>query len=495
MIPTDGAGDDGTANGYDYESVQMSKNCDGEFLIELNKFVGTLRIKDHGIDGAPSSEHSCLDVTEDADKKRAATASDNEPAAKRTKQNHNNHSGDEEDVGLDDGSAIIRTPQRLSRLEARLSERPKTLHELWVEYQFGSNGRKAAKDFTQVERGAAKSLYCNRKRFWSKCADMIKDGMSVDVAIDTIYRAYAPATSITVICKKMGIDKKEGWPTLSPLLQKEAPEEEGSPGESNVTKPTPVEKVSPGGNKVTKPKPRPPPKGPFAALSENPSTLNDLWIEYRFGISGRKAAKDFTRAEKEEFKSQYCARRHFWLKCAEMIGCGMTPDAAIDAIYRAYGRRTSITNILKQIKIDRKEGWPRLSEKNPSLHTPKTGLKSELSNRPKTLQELWKEYDFGLDGNKAAKKFDAQERGAVKHLYCFRLPFWTKCAEMIRCGMTEEEAIDTIYQAYGVSSSVTMILKKMRIDKRDCSWPYALQPPNAGITWRQSEGANKEEST
>jgi hypothetical protein len=36
---------------------------------------------------------------------------------------------------------------------AELCPRPKSLHELWTEYMFGIGGRKAAKDFTPVERG------------------------------------------------------------------------------------------------------------------------------------------------------------------------------------------------------------------------------------------------------------------------------------------------------------------------------------------------------
>ena len=33
-----------------------------------------------------------------------------------------------------------------------------------------------------------------------------------------------------------------------------------------------------------------------------------------------------------------------------------------------------------------------------------------LSNCPRSLFELWKEYEFGLQGQKAAKRFTSQER-------------------------------------------------------------------------------------
>ena len=38
-------------------------------------------------------------------------------------------------------------------LIAQLSKCPRNLHELWKEYEFGSGGFKAAKDFTEKERG------------------------------------------------------------------------------------------------------------------------------------------------------------------------------------------------------------------------------------------------------------------------------------------------------------------------------------------------------
>ena len=55
-----------------------------------------------------------------------------------------------------------------TRLVAKLSSCLKSLHDLWREYTFGSPDVKAAKDFTEKERGADKSKYYRRKIVWWK---------------------------------------------------------------------------------------------------------------------------------------------------------------------------------------------------------------------------------------------------------------------------------------------------------------------------------------
>ena len=94
-----------------------------------------------------------------------------------------------------------------------------------------------------------------------------------------------------------------------------------------------------------------------------------------------------------------------------------------------------------------------------------------LLARPKTLHLLWKEYMFGGPGRKPAKDFTPRERGAVKHMYCFRKPFWDKCLELVNSGCTATEACDRIYEAYGPRLPVSMILRKMRAHKRSGDWP------------------------
>lgn len=87
-----------------------------------------------------------------------------------------------------------------------------------------------------------------------------------------------------------------------------------------------------------------------------------------------------------------------------------------------------------------------------------------LSRLPRTLHDLWFEWEFGFAGKKPARLFTAAERGKVKHTFYKRKFFWNKCAEMVRCGMTADRACDKIYEVYGQSLSVTNILEQLKRD-------------------------------
>ena len=91
---------------------------------------------------------------------------------------------------------------------------------------------------------------------------------------------------------------------------------------------------------------------------------------------------------------------------------------------------------------------------------------SRLSKRPKDLFLLWKEYQFGLEGNKPARDFSPDERGKDAYTYCFRKNFWEVVATMIRSGETSDTAIDRIYVVYGRNKCVSDILREMRKDKK-----------------------------
>jgi hypothetical protein len=88
-----------------------------------------------------------------------------------------------------------------------------------------------------------------------------------------------------------------------------------------------------------------------------------------------------------------------------------------------------------------------------------------ISPTPRTLHELWQEYEFGIGGRKPAKDFTAQERGGVKHKYTRRKVVWDKIAEMVRGGWTAQAAIDRIYFVYGVNLCVTHIINRMKVDR------------------------------
>lgn len=53
-------------------------------------------------------------------------------------------------------NAIAINEEEIQASPATLSRNPKTLHTLWLEYEFGLGNRKAAKDFTREERGKVK---------------------------------------------------------------------------------------------------------------------------------------------------------------------------------------------------------------------------------------------------------------------------------------------------------------------------------------------------
>jgi hypothetical protein len=88
-------------------------------------------------------------------------------------------------------------------------------------------------------------------------------------------------------------------------------------------------------------------------LSRNPRTLYIVWQEFEFGIGGRKAAREFTAAERGKVKYAYHRRKVVWDKIAEKIRAGWTANAAIDEIYVRYGKGTSVTKIINQMRRDR----------------------------------------------------------------------------------------------------------------------------------------------
>jgi hypothetical protein len=92
-----------------------------------------------------------------------------------------------------------------------------------------------------------------------------------------------------------------------------------------------------------------------------------------------------------------------------------------------------------------------------------------LSSRPTDLYVLWKEYEFGIGGRKAAKDFTYRERGASRAIFCRRKVFLDVVLRLISDGYTHETAIDHIYNHYGKQKSVTQILMCIRKEKSEIS--------------------------
>ena len=78
------------------------------------------------------------------------------------------------------------------------------------------------------------------------------------------------------------------------------------------------------------------------------------------GTGGGKPAKAFTHAERGANKFSFSRRKVFWDTVDGMVRRGQLSDVAIDNIYRVYGWNNSVTNILNEMKRDRKRGATRV---------------------------------------------------------------------------------------------------------------------------------------
>lgn len=91
-------------------------------------------------------------------------------------------------------------------------------------------------------------------------------------------------------------------------------------------------------------------------LCKCPKTLYVLWQEYELGIGGRKPARLFNASERGKVKYNYSLRKVFWNLCDRLIRRGHTSSTAIDKIYTVYSSKNSVTQILRQMRIDNKNG-------------------------------------------------------------------------------------------------------------------------------------------
>jgi hypothetical protein len=97
---------------------------------------------------------------------------------------------------------------------AVLSENPRTLHQLWDEYEHGIGANKPAKHFTRAERGPCKFKCSRRKIFWDVVDCMVNRGVSSHDATEQICAHYGPGPSVTAIINKLRVDKRNLPPTL-----------------------------------------------------------------------------------------------------------------------------------------------------------------------------------------------------------------------------------------------------------------------------------------
>jgi hypothetical protein len=75
-----------------------------------------------------------------------------------------------------------------------------------------------------------------------------------------------------------------------------------------------------------------------ATLSNCLRDLYILWDEYKHGLQGPKAAKDFNQHERGQVVSTYSKRNHVWQLIRRLVNLrGVHYTVAIDSIYQVYG--------------------------------------------------------------------------------------------------------------------------------------------------------------
>ena len=90
-----------------------------------------------------------------------------------------------------------------------------------------------------------------------------------------------------------------------------------------------------------------------------------------------------------------------------------------------------------------------------------------LSNCPRSLFELWQEYKFGLQGQKAAKRFTSQERGRrVKYKYHRRKVVWDTVLRLLGRGHSIHRAVGEIERVYGEVKTVSTYINLLWRDRR-----------------------------
>lgn len=92
-----------------------------------------------------------------------------------------------------------------------------------------------------------------------------------------------------------------------------------------------------------------------------------------------------------------------------------------------------------------------------------------LMSNPKTLHQIWDEYEQGWAGNKSARLFTPQERGNTtgaknKDTYLLRNILWKNVEEMIARGWDATTAVSQIEKGYE-GLSVSGMLKQLKTDR------------------------------
>ena len=128
------------------------------------------------------------------------------------------------------------------------------------------------------------------------------------------------------------------------------------------------------------------------------------------------------------------------------------------------------TRLLQQAAVARQQYTPARQEVDTNR-----APNARLVSNPRTLHQLWDEYEHGIAGAKPAKFFTRAERGAYKCKYSRRKKVWDLIDKLIRRGHTAGRAIELLHNAYGASSSVTTIINNLRKDMKNNTLPPNLR--------------------
>ena len=88
-------------------------------------------------------------------------------------------------------------------------------------------------------------------------------------------------------------------------------------------------------------------------------TLYDLWKEFEFGFSSLKPATDWTAAGSGRDKYKYYRRNVVWQKVSELVRGGFAAESACDRIYSVYGASSPVSDVIKALLRDKKNGGHR----------------------------------------------------------------------------------------------------------------------------------------
>ena len=92
-----------------------------------------------------------------------------------------------------------------------------------------------------------------------------------------------------------------------------------------------------------------------------------------------------------------------------------------------------------------------------------------LAPMPRHLIVLWREFDIGLDGRKAARRFTINDKNrsqTTRQTYYRRNVIWQLMKRQIASGLSISQAAAEIRAIYGATTSITKISERIAKDRK-----------------------------